>query len=106
GLIVWSWEGRSTGRRAPVMCRLLVGVGEFDQLRLAPRSPEQLEPDRQSVRGEATGDNDGRQPGIGTELAIGAHLRLADNICFAADRGIRERLDSVVDHRLYDRLPK
>ena len=83
-------------RRAAMSCSLLVGVGELYQLRFAPPSPEQLEPDRQSVKGEAAGDNDGRQAGIGTKMAVAAHLHLADNVCLAADRrrGGRNELPS------------
>src|SRR5215469_5118886 len=99
-------ESLGADRRAAVSCGLLVGVREFDQLRFTPCSSEQLEPDRQSVWGEAARDNDGRQPGIGAELAVAAHLRLADHVRLAADRRIGERLDAVIGHRLQDRLPK
>ena len=74
-------------------CGLLVGVGEFDQLRFAPRSPEQLKSDRQSVRGEGAGNNNGLQTGIGTKLAVAAHLHLANDVCLAADRRIGKRLE-------------
>ena len=59
-------ERGCAARGTAVSCALFVGVGEFDQLRFAPCSPEQLKPNWQSVRGEAAGDNDGRQTGIGT----------------------------------------
>ena len=93
-------------RRAAMSYSLLVGVGELYQLRFAPRSPEQLEPDRQSFKGEASGDSNGRQAGIGAELAVAAHLRLSDHVCLAADRWVGECLDAVIGHRLQDRLPE
>src|SRR5262249_45851431 len=46
-------DRRRAGGRAAVPCGLFIGVGEFDQLRLAPGPPEQLKADRQSVRSEA-----------------------------------------------------
>ena len=74
------------GRRMAMSCGLFVGVGEFNQLRFTPRSPEQLKSNGQSIRSEAAGNNDGRQAGIGTQLAVAAHLHLANHVCLAADR--------------------
>src|SRR2546430_7067816 len=40
---------RSAGR-APQLRRLLVGIGELDEQRLAPRGPDERDPDRKSTR--------------------------------------------------------
>src|SRR5690242_14130562 len=64
-------EARRAVGRAAVVGGLLVGVSEFDQLRLTPRSAQQFHPDRQSVRCEAAGDDDGGQARVGAQLAVG-----------------------------------
>jgi hypothetical protein len=76
---------RAVGRAA-VARGLLVGVGEFDQFRLAQGSTQELHPDREPTCSETAGNRDRRQAGVGAELAVCAHLHLTDHDCLAADR--------------------
>src|SRR5258708_6890019 len=50
-------------RRTPVSGRLLVGVTDLEQCRLAPGSPEDLEAGRQGPARESHRDGDRRKPG-------------------------------------------
>ena len=43
-------RGQGAGGQAAVVCGLLIGIGEFDQLRVASGAAQQLHPDQQPVR--------------------------------------------------------
>src|SRR3989442_4656116 len=94
------------GRGAPVAGGLLVGVRQPDQRRLAPRPPQQLDPDWKSIGREAAGHGDRRRPRVGAEVAVDALelLELIEQGGLLADGRIGEGVEAVVGHRLQDRL--
>jgi hypothetical protein len=57
-------RGRA-GRWVTVVRGLLIGVSDLDELRLAPRSPQQFYAYRQPVRRESARNHNGRQAGDG-----------------------------------------
>src|SRR5215467_16286297 len=88
----------------PMVRGLLVSIGEFDQLRLAPFAPREFHSNRQPIRSKSAWNYNGRQARLRGELAIIAHLHLADQVGFAAYCRIRESLDMGIGHGLQKRF--
>src|SRR5688500_9729192 len=89
-------RGRARGQPA-VVGRLLEGIAQSDEARLAPGAPEELDADRESVCGEAAGDSDRRQAGArrqgGGKRRGRLHARGLDSV-----HRIEEGIEAVLRH--------
>jgi tripartite-type tricarboxylate transporter receptor subunit TctC len=107
-IVSWSASQRRRGGwRSAVMRRLLIRIGDFDELWFVPRASEELHTDRQSIGCEPARNADGRQAGVGGKAAVVCTgLRFAYEACLATDRRVRNEINTTVRHCFEDGLPQ